>query len=61
MYADVDMTCQAAGAYKYGQIEGFDEYFKPNFEMINEIEYKFGTILSGDQFVYDYDKTNEFS
>ncbi len=59
VYADVDMTCQAAGAYKYGQIEGFDEYFKPNFEMINEIEYKFGTILSGDQFVYDYDKTND--
>lgn len=27
--------------------------------MINEIEYKFGTILSGDQFVYDYDKTND--
>lgn len=58
VYSDVDMTCQAAGAYQYGQIEGFDAYFKPNVEIIHKINHRLGTILSGDQFIYDYDKVD---
>lgn len=59
IYADVDMTHRAAGAHQYGQLEGCEEYFKPNFDIINhEMNYKVGTILSGDQFVYDFDKIN---
>lgn len=58
VYSDVDMTCQAAGAYQYGQIEGFDAYFKPNVEIIHKIDHRLGTILSGDQFIYDYDKVD---
>jgi MTA/SAH nucleosidase len=58
VYSDVDMTCQAAGAYQYGQIEGFDAYFKPNVEIFHKINHRLGTILSGDQFIYDYDKVD---
>ncbi len=55
VYSDVDMTSLSAGSYKYGQLEGFEAYFKPNVELLKKQNYKQGTILSGDQFVYDYD------
>lgn len=58
VYADVDMTCEAAGSLPRGQIEGFPPYFSPNIELITNNHYKIGTILTGDQFVYDYEKTS---
>lgn len=57
LYSDVDMTSEAAGGYPFGQIEGLPEYFTPSIEyIINKENLHFGTILTGDQFVVNYEK-----
>ncbi len=57
IYSDVDMTSPIAGAYKKGQLEGCPEYFIPSFELVeNNNDLIFGTILTGDQFVDNYQK-----
>lgn len=57
LYSDVDMTAEAAGAYPYGQLEGLPMHFSPNLELIQDKEiYCGGTILTGDQFVANYEK-----
>lgn len=56
IYSDVDMTCDAAGNFAYGQIQDLPNYFKP--VDINIDNTKKGTILTGDQFVYNFEKVN---
>lgn len=56
-YSDVDMTSPIAGAYKYGQIEGLPHGFETNYDLLNNInECKVGSILTGDQFVDNFEK-----
>ncbi len=56
-YSDVDMTSPMAGAYKYGQIEGLPEGFNSSYKLINNLnDCKVGSILTGDQFVDNYEK-----
>ncbi len=60
LYDDVDMTAPAAGNYKMGQIEGLPPYFLPKVELIKDLnDFQTGTILTGDQFVYDYQKCQQ--
>ena len=56
-YSDVDMTSPIAGAYKYGQIEGLPDGFETSYNLLNNIDdCKIGSILTGDQFVDNYEK-----
>ncbi len=56
-YSDVDMTSPIAGAYKYGQIEGLPHGFESSYNLLNNIDdCKIGSILTGDQFVDNYEK-----
>lgn len=58
LYSDVDMTSDIAGSFKWGQIQGLPEYFTPSLDLIdNYDDLVVGTLLTGDQFVYDYNKT----
>ncbi len=60
LYSDVDMTAEAAGSLKRGQLEGMPVYFSPSLEMIKKLgDYKIGTILTGDEFVSNYDKASK--
>lgn len=56
IYSDVDMTCEAAGCLAYGQLQDLPACFTPSNLEISDV--KVGVILTGDQFVYDYDKVN---
>ena len=62
LYADVDMTSRIAGGYQYGQIEGFPPYFETNTKWIKSIkqgEHIFdGDIITGDQFVDNYEQVD---
>lgn len=56
LYSDVDMTSEAAGGYAYGQLEGLDLYMKPSIKLIEKYQnLKFGALLTGDQFVTNYE------
>lgn len=57
VYSDVDMTSPVIGCLPYGQMEGSPTYFLPSFSLCKIGNIHFGTILSGDQFVDNYDKT----
>ena len=60
LYSDVDMTSPIAGSYKYGQIEGLPEYFETSFKILENInDCKIGSILTGDQFVDNYNKCDQ--
>lgn len=57
LYSDVDMTSEAAGSYPFGQLEGLPEYFSPSVKYIDNCSnLHLGTILTGDQFVVNYEK-----
>lgn len=59
LYSDVDMTAAAAGSYPMGQIDGMPKYFTPSYHLVKNLDsITLGTILTGDQFVYNYEKTN---
>lgn len=59
LYSDVDMTSEAAGSYSYGQIEGLPPYFSPCIKVLkNTSNLHIGSLLTGDQFVTDYEKFN---
>lgn len=58
-YSDVDMTSPIAGSYKYGQIEGLPDGFETSYRLLNNVDdCKIGSILTGDQFVDNYEKCN---
>lgn len=66
VYSDVDMTTDAFTNLRYGQLQDLPFTFKSNVQILNKIkELKlnnniyFGTIMTGDQFVIDYDKTDK--
>lgn len=59
VYSDVDMTSPVIGSLPYGQMEGSPIYFLPSFSLCKIENTHFGTILSGDQFVDNYEKTAE--
>lgn len=65
VYSDVDMTTDEFTNLRYGQLQDLPFTFKPcektlnqvfNMELNNQIY--FGTIMTGDQFVTDYRKTD---
>ncbi len=59
-YSDVDASVEEGEVY--GQIPGMPQEYKCNYELIQQANIKdvyFGKILSGDQFVTDYQKVNE--
>ena len=56
IYSDVDMTCDAAGNFAYGQLQNLPKFFSPTNVKIDNT--KVGTILTGDQFVYDYNRVD---
>ena len=65
VYSDVDMTTDAFTDLRYGQLQDLPFTFNSNKEVINEVRnlklnnnIYFGTIMTGDQFVTDYKKTD---
>lgn len=62
LYADVDMTSEIAGRYPYGQLEGFPPYFTTNTKWMTKIKQTehifYGDIITGDQFVDNYEKVD---
>ncbi|MCM1514526.1 MAG: 5'-methylthioadenosine/adenosylhomocysteine nucleosidase [Anaeroplasma bactoclasticum] len=62
LYADVDMTSEIAGGYPYGQIEGLPPYFTTNTKWvknIKQVDHIFcGDIITGDQFVDNYERVD---
>lgn len=57
IYSDVDMTSSMIGGLPYGQMDGSPEYFETAFPLLKKGALHFGTIISGDQFVDDFEKT----
>lgn len=64
VYSDVDMTTDAFTDLKYGQLQDFPLCFKTDEYCISKLRnvlvdnnIYFGTIITGDQFVTDYQKT----
>lgn len=61
LYSDVDMTEDAYSDLAYGQLENMPAYFeidssfRKKLEMIVKDDVKYGTVLSGDQFVVSYE------
>ena len=65
VYSDVDMTTDAFTDLRYGQLQDLPLTFKSNEEVLNKVRnlklsnnIYFGTIMTGDQFVTDYRKTD---
>lgn len=62
LYADVDMTSEIAGGYPYGQLEGLPPYFTTNTKWSTKIKQTervfYGDIVTGDQFVDNYEKVD---
>ncbi|MCM1259721.1 MAG: 5'-methylthioadenosine/adenosylhomocysteine nucleosidase [Prevotella sp.] len=62
LYADVDMTSEIAGGYSYGQMEGLPPYFMANTKWIKKSKKKnrifCGDIITGDQFVDNYERVD---
>ena len=65
VYSDVDMTTDAFTDLRYGQLQDLPLTFKSNEEVLNKVRnlklsnnIYFGTIMTGDQFVTDYKKTD---
>ncbi len=65
VYSDVDMTTDAFTDLRYGQLQDFPLTFKSSVQIINKIRnlklnnnIYFGAIMTGDQFVTDYRKTD---
>lgn len=62
LYADVDMTSKIAGGYPYGQIEGLPPYFTTNTKCLQHIKSEghifYGDIITGDQFVDNYEQVD---
>lgn len=65
VYSDVDMTTDAFTDLRYGQLQDLPFTFNSNKEVLNEVRklklsnnIYFGTIMTGDQFVTDYKKTD---
>lgn len=65
VYSDVDMTSDEFTDLRYGQLQDLPFTFKPSQEIIKQVfnmksDYNvyFGTIMTGDQFVTDYRKTD---
>lgn len=66
VYSDVDMTTDAFTDLRYGQLQDLPLTFKSSDVVLNKIRnlklnnnIYFGTIMTGDQFVTDYDKTDK--
>ncbi len=59
LYSDVDMTSPVIGGLPFGQMEGSPKCFLPNTSLCKGDALHFGTILSGDQFVDNYEKTKQ--
>ena len=65
VYSDVDMTTDAFTDLRYGQLQDLPLTFKSSEQVLNKIRnlkldnnIYFGTIMTGDQFVTDYRKTD---
>lgn len=58
VYSDVDMTSNIIGGLPYGQMDGSPEFFETAYKLLNNNNLHFGTIISGDQFVDNFEKTN---
>ena len=65
VYSDVDMTTDAFTDLRYGQLQDLPFTFNSNVEVLNQVRnlklnnnIYFGTIMTGDQFVTDYNKTD---
>ena len=63
IYSDVDMTSDTSIDVKYGQLQGFDRYFKIDNRLKEQIEQIddtliFGSIMSGDQFITSREKVD---
>lgn len=66
VYSDVDMTTDAFTDLRYGQLQDFPLTFKADEQIVKQIrnlslmnKVYFGTIMTGDQFVTDYRKTDK--
>lgn len=61
-YSDVDMTSDASTNLRFGQLEGQPLFFEINENLLNKVHTKlgnevlYGKVLSGDQFVTDFEK-----
>lgn len=65
VYSDVDMTTDAFTNLRYGQLQDFPLFFLPDEVLISKLRnhdfdanIHYGTIMTGDQFVTDYQKTH---
>lgn len=65
VYSDVDMTTDAFTNLRYGQLQDFPLTFDSNKQILDKVKklklnnnIYFGTIMTGDQFVTDYNKTD---
>lgn len=65
VYSDVDMTSDEFTDLRYGQLQDLPLTFKPCDKTLNQVfnmeldsKIHFGTIMTGDQFVTDYRKTD---
>jgi adenosylhomocysteine nucleosidase len=65
VYSDVDMTSDEFTDLRYGQLQDLPLTFKPCDKTLNQVfnmeldsQIHFGTIMTGDQFVTDYRKTD---
>lgn len=66
VYSDVDMTTDAFTDLRYGQLQDLPLTFESSVQVLKRIRnlklennIYFGTIMTGDQFVTDYDKTDK--
>lgn len=63
IYSDVDMTTDAFTDLRYGQLQDLPLYFESDNRIISYLKSKqnlfFGSIMTGDQFVTDFAKTDQ--